>query len=258
MPKFAANLTMLFTEVEFMERFERAHNSGFTAVEYLFPYAFAAQDLAQKLQEYGLTQALFNMPPGDWDKGERGFAAIPGREQEFEKSVETALTYARALNCKKVHAMSGIIDKRFTREEHVNTFIKNIRFAADAFAKHNITLLIEPLNNRDVPNYFIAHQREAAQLIKQVNRANVKLQLDLYHAQIMDGDLTYLIQDLADVTGHIQIASVPNRHEPSEGEINYPHLFNVLDESGYNGWIGCEYNPKNQTEEGLTWVTPYL
>lgn len=258
MAQFAANLTMLFTEVPFLERFEKAHNAGFKAVEFLFPYAFDAQVLSQKLEQYGLEQALFNMPPGNWDAGERGFAAIPGRENEFKDSVETALAYATALNCKKVHAMSGLIDEHFSYEKHVNTFIQNIRYAADAFAKHGIELMIEPLNNRDVPNYFVANQRVAVELIKQVDRPNVKLQLDLYHAQIMDGDLTHLIQDLALYTGHIQIASVPERHEPSEGEINYPHLFNVLDKSGYKGWIGCEYNPKNTTEDGLGWVQPYL
>lgn len=258
MAKFAANLTMLFTDVPFLERFERAHKAGFKAVEYLFPYAFEPSTLAEKLEQFRFEQALFNMPPGDWDAGERGFASIPGREEEFQKSVEIALTYAQALSCKKVHAMSGIVDPSFTREEHINTFINNIRFAADRFAEHDIELMIEPLNNRDVPNYFIAHQREAAKLIRQVDRPNVKLQLDLYHAQIMDGDLTHLIQDLADVTGHIQIASVPTRNEPCEGEVNYPHLFNVLDESGYDGWIGCEYNPKNKTEAGLSWAASYL
>lgn len=258
MAKFAANLTMLFTEVPFLERFERAHNAGFKAVEYLFPYAFDADILAEKLQQYGFEQALFNMPPGDWAAGERGFAAIPGRELEFQESVKTALIYAKALKCKKVHAMSGLVDPSFTREQHTDTFINNIRFAADAFAEQGIELMIEPLNTRDVPNYFIAHQRQAAELIRQVERSNVKLQLDLYHAQIMDGDLTLLINDLADVTGHIQIASIPSRNEPAEGEVNYPYLFKVLDESGYDGWIGCEYNPKNKTEEGLDWVKPYL
>lgn len=258
MAKFAANLTMLFTEVPFLERFEKAHQAGFKAVEYLFPYAFAADELAQKMTQFGFEQALFNMPPGDWDAGERGFAAIPGREDEFKASVETALLYAQALNCKKVHAMSGLMDKRYSQAQHIETFIANIRYAADRFAEQGIELMIEPLNSRDVPNYFIAHQRQAVELIKQVERSNVKLQLDLYHAQIMDGDLTTLVKEVAPFTGHIQIASVPERHEPSQGELNYPHLFNVLDESGYQGWIGCEYNPKKSTEEGLGWVHSYL
>ncbi len=258
MAKFAANLTMLFTEVPFIERFTHAHDAGFKAVEYLFPYAFDAKELAGELERFDMEQALFNMPPGNWDAGERGFAAIPGREDEFKASVETAVKYALVLNCKKVHAMSGIVNADFSYEQHVATFISNIRYAADAFAKHGIELLIEPLNTRDVPGYFIAHQRDAIELIKQVDRPNVKLQLDLYHAQIMDGDLTTLIRDLADYTGHIQIASVPDRHEPFDGEQNYPHLFNVLDESGYQGWIGCEYNPRGTTIEGLVWVKPYL
>ncbi|EHU4846291.1 Hydroxypyruvate isomerase [Vibrio vulnificus] len=258
MAKFAANLTMLFNEVDFLERFEQAHQCGFKAVEYLFPYAYEPKVLADKLTQYGFEQALFNMPPGDWDAGERGFAAIPGREEEFKQSVETSLLYAQALNCKKVHAMSGIVDAKFTRQQHIETFINNIRYAADKFAKYDIELLIEPLNNRDVPDYFIAHQREAVELIKQVKRSNVRLQFDLYHAQIMDGDLTVMIRDLADYIGHVQIASVPLRHEPSEGEINYPYIFEQLDLAGYQGWMGCEYKPKQSTKEGLVWAKNYL
>jgi len=258
MARFAANLTMLFNEVDFLDRFEKAHQAGFKAVEFLFPYAYEPQVLAGKLAEFGLEQALFNMPPGDWDAGERGFAAIPGREEDFRQSVTTALMYANALGCKKVHAMSGIINPAYTEQQHIDTFIANIRYAADVFAEHGIDVLIEPLNNRDVPNYFVAHQRRAVELIEQVARPNVKLQLDLYHAQIMDGDLEVLIRDLAPFTGHIQIASVPHRNEPCDGETNYPYLFNVLDDSGYSGWIGCEYKPKTTTEQGLAWVKPYL
>ena len=257
MAKFAANLTMLFNEVDFLERFEKAHQCGFKAVEFLFPYAYEPQVLADKLNTFSLEQALFNMPPGDWDAGERGFAAIPGREQEFKQSVATAILYANALNCKKVHAMSGIVDTSFSYEQHVETFISNIRYAADEFAKHGIELMIEPLNSRDVPGYFIAHQRKAVELIKQVQRDNVKLQFDLYHAQIMDGDLSIMIKELADFIGHVQIASVPQRHEPSEGEINYPHIYQQLDDAGYQGWLGCEYKPRSSTEEGLAWFTPY-
>lgn len=258
MARFAANLTMLFNEVDFLARFEKAHQSGFKAVEFLFPYAFEPQVLADKLQQFGLEQALFNMPPGDWDAGERGLAAIPGREEEFRQSVDVALTYAKALNCKKVHAMSGLRDSNFSYQKHVETFLGNIRYAADKFAEHGVELLIEPLNSRDVPGYFVAHQREAVELIEQVNRPNVKLQFDVYHAQIMDGDITVMIRDLADYIGHVQIASVPDRHEPSEGEIHYQHVFSQLDKSGYKGWIGCEYKPRHTTEEGLGWLKPYL
>ncbi|WP_277206438.1 2-oxo-tetronate isomerase [Vibrio misgurnus] len=258
MAKFAANLTMLFTEVPFLDRFQKAHQAGFKAVEFLFPYAYQASELASKIKQFDLEQALFNMPPGNWDAGERGFAALPGREAEFRASVEVAIVYANALNCKKVHAMAGILDDRFTREQHIATFIANIRYAADKFAQQGIELMIEPLNNRDVPNYFIAHQREAVALIKQIDRSNVKLQLDLYHAQIMDGDLSSLIREVAPYVGHVQIASVPERHEPSEGELNYPHLFKVLDDSGYLDWIGCEYKPRKTTLDGLGWINSYL
>ena len=258
MAKFAANLTMLFNEVAFLERFEKAYKAGFKAVEFLFPYEFGPQVLGDKLAEFGFELALFNLPPGDWDRGEKGLAALPGREEEFRKTVARALLYAKALNCKKVHAMSGIVNPAFSEQQHIDTFIGNIRYAADAFSEHGIDVLIEPLNSRDVPNYFVAHQRRAVDLIEQVARANVALQLDLYHAQIMDGDLEVLIRDLAPFIGHIQIASVPHRNEPPDGEINYPYLFDVLDQSGYSGLIGCEYKPKTSTEEGLDWVKPYL
>lgn len=258
MTKFAANLTMLFTELDFIERFEAAHLAGFKAVEFLFPYAYESNVLAQKLTQYHLDLALFNMPAGNWEAGERGFAALPNKIQEFRASLDTALHYALALNAKKIHVMSGIVNPSYSYQEHKGTFIKNIQYAADFFALHNITLLIEPLNSRDVPNYFIAHQRDAVELIKQVDRSNVKLQLDLYHAQIMDGDLSTLIQEVAPFIGHVQIASVPTRNEPDQGEINYPYLFNHLDNVGFSDWIGCEYHPKTTTNEGLGWVTNYL
>ena len=258
MPRFDANLTMLFTELPFMDRFEAAQRAGFRSVEFLFPYAFDALEIADKLKTCDLQQVLFNMPPGDWDAGERGYAAIPGREDEFRASVDTALHYAKILKCKRVHAMSGNVKPDESYEKYVETFINNIRYAADAFDQEGITLLIEPLNCRDMPGYFVSHQRDAVALIDQVNKANVKLQLDTYHAQISDGDLTVLIRDLQPEIGHIQIASVPDRHEPSDGEINYTYLFRILDKIGYQGWIGCEYNPEKTTEEGLGWVKPFL
>ena len=258
MARFACNLTTLFHEVAFLDRFEQARNAGFKAVEFLFPYAFDPRVLADKLTWFGLEQVLFNMPAGDWDAGEKGLAALPGREEEFRRSVATALRYAKALNCKKVHAMSGVLNPAFSERQHIDTFTANIRHAADAFAEYGIDVLIEPLNSRDVPNYFVAHQRRAVELIQRIARPNVKLQLDLYHAQIMEGDLETLIRDLAMAIGHIQIASVPHRNEPCEGEINYPYLFDVLDDCGYTGWIGCEYKPKTTTDNGLAWVRPYL
>ena len=258
MPKFAANLTMLFSELSFMDRFEAARKAGFKSVELLFPYAFNADEIADKLKTCNLQQVLFNMPPGNWDAGERGYSAIPGREDEFKASVDTALHYAKVLECKQVHAMSGVVNPDKSYEQHVETFINNIRYAADAFTQEGITLLLEPLNSRDMPGYFISHQRDCVALIKQLDKPNVKLQFDTYHAQIMDGDLTTLIRDLLPEIGHIQIASVPDRHEPIDGEINYTYLFRILDEMRYQGWIGCEYNPEKTTEEGLGWVKPFL
>ena len=254
MSKFAANLTMLFTELPFIERFAAARAAGFEAVECLFPYEWPAAELARQLRENGLTQALFNMPPGDWAAGERGMAAIPGREAEFRAQLPKVRDYALALGCKKVHAMSGIVDPAYTLAAHRQTLVENIRFAADFLAADGIKVLLEPLNSRDVPGYFLAHQRDALALVEEIDRPNVGVQLDLYHAQIMDGDLTRLIAKLGPAIGHVQIASVPDRHEPDRGEIHYPHLFEALARAGYQGWIGCEYHPSAGTREGLGWL----
>jgi hydroxypyruvate isomerase len=256
MPRFAANLSMMFTEVPFLKRFKLAAKAGFEAVEFLFPYAYEPEVIASELQQHGLTQALFNMPPGNWDGGERGMAAIPGREQEFRDNVELALHYALAVDCRILHAMSGLvagIDRKACEE----TFNRNFRHAADRLAPHGITLLVEAINSRNMPGYFIAHQMDAIALVEKVDRPNVAVQLDLYHAQIMNGDLTCLIEKMSGRFAHVQIASVPGRHEPDEGEVNYPHLFSVLDASGYKGWIGCEYTPRGRTEDGLDWFAPY-
>lgn len=256
MPRFAANLSMMFTEVPFLDRFEKAAAAGFEAVEFLFPYEHPPEAVAERLQRHGLTQALFNMPPGDWAAGERGMAAIPGREAEFRANVDVALRYARALGCKTLHAMSGITEG-MDRAACEAAFVENFRYAADKLAPEGITLLVEPINSRNMPGYFIAHQLEAVALVERVGRPNVAVQLDLYHAQIMDGDLSKLIEKMAGKFAHVQIASVPDRHEPDEGELNYPHLYAVLDCVGYAGWIGCEYNPRGATEAGLGWFAPY-
>jgi len=256
MPRFAANLSMMFTEVPFLERFGKAAAAGFEGVEFLFPYAYPAAALATQLQQNNLTLALFNMPPGDWTGGERGMAAIPGREHEFRDNVTIALDYARRLHCPSLHAMAGLV-QGFERKACEETFINNFRYAADRLAPYGITLLVEPINSRDMPGYFIAHQQEAAALVNKIDRPNVSVQLDLYHAQIMDGDLTRLIRKMAGHFAHVQIASVPERHEPDEGELNYPHLFSVLDDCGYTGWVGCEYIPRHRTEDGLHWFAPY-
>ncbi|MBS9425011.1 2-oxo-tetronate isomerase [Photorhabdus caribbeanensis] len=273
MAKFAANLSMMFNDVPFTERFARAAKAGFKGVEYLFPYEVAAEELAALLKQHQLTQVLFNMPAGNWAAGERGIASIPGREKEFAEGVQTALKYALALNCKQVHAMAGKLDTQFTPEQQFTPiqqltpiqqvtsiqqcecYISNIQHAADVMAEHNINVLIEPINTRDMPDYFLTTQHQAETLLKAIDRQNVFIQLDLYHCQIMEGDLLRTIERLWGKFSHIQIASVPERHEPDSGEVNYPWLFNKLDKMGYQGWFGCEYHPAGRTEDGLDWLT---
>ncbi|SUC34417.1 Hydroxypyruvate isomerase [Providencia rustigianii] len=254
MAKFAANLSMMFNEVPFMQRFERAANAGFTGVEYLFPYEEDAEAIAAELKKHHLTQALFNMPAGNWGAGERGMASIPGREDEFAQGVQTALKYANALGCKQVHAMAGKMNEKFTPEQQKSCFIHNIQYAADVMAGHGIRVLIEPINTRDMPGYFLTTQKQAESLLPEINRDNVFIQLDLYHCQIMEGDLLKTIERLWGKFSHIQIASVPFRHEPDSGEVNYPWIFNQLDGMGYEGWLGCEYHPAGRTEDGLGWL----
>ncbi|MCA6221781.1 2-oxo-tetronate isomerase [Photorhabdus antumapuensis] len=255
MAKFAANLSMMFNDVPFTERFARAAKAGFKGVEYLFPYEIAAEALAALLKQHQLTQVLFNMPAGNWAAGERGIASLPGREKEFAENVQTALKYALALNCKQVHAMAGKLDLQFMPTLQRECYIRNIQHAADAMAEHNINVLIEPINTRDMPNYFLTTQYQAETLLQAIDRQNVFIQLDLYHCQIMEGDLLRTIERLWGKFSHIQIASVPERHEPDSGEVNYPWLFNKLDEMGYQGWLGCEYHPAGYTEDGLDWLT---
>lgn len=258
MPRFAANLSTLYQEVPFLDRFERAAAAGFAAIEYLFPYEYDAEEIRRRLDEHGLRQVLFNLPPGDWAAGDRGTAALPARATEFRDGVRQAIEFARALDCTRLHAMSGVLPSDLDRSAAEETFIENIRYAADAAAADEITILIEALNDRDVPGYFVAHQLDAARLVRKADRPNVSVQLDYYHAQIMDGDLTRLTERLAGQIGHVQIASVPDRHEPDEGELDCDHLFETLDRIGYVGWVGCEYNPRGETEAGLGWVRPYL
>lgn len=257
MAKFAANLTMLFTEVDFLDRFQKANESGFEKVEYLFPYAYEPALLAQKLKENQLQQEMFNLPAGNWDQGDKGLAALPGRLAEFQQSLGTALTYAQALDCKKLHIMAGVIDLQKDYKIYEDTFVDNFQKAADFFAPHGILLLIEPLNVYSVPNYFITHQAHAVELIKKIDRSNVKLQFDLFHAQIMDGDITRNMREFGSFIGHIQVASVPSRHEPVFEEINFRYFCELADEIGYRAYIGLEYNPLTTTEEGLSWLEDY-
>ncbi len=254
MPKLAANLSMMFQETPFLDRFAAAAECGFTAVEFLFPYDFPAEEIAERLERYGLTQALFNLPPGDWAKGERGTAALPGREAEFMAGLERALDYARSTKCPRLHAMAGIWPSGRDRREGREAYVANLRRAADRAAAQGVTLLIEPLNLRDMPGYFLNTTAEAIEAIASVGRENLKLQLDLYHCQITEGDLATHIRRLAGAYGHVQIAGVPDRNEPDRGEVNYAYLLELLDEVGYDGWVGCEYRPAAGTRAGLGWA----
>lgn len=253
MPKFAANLSMLFTEHDFMERFAAAAAAGFAGVEYLFPYDYEAEAIHSALSANGLKQVLFNLPPGDWGAGERGIAALPGREEEFRTSVATALHYAEVLDCPQMHIMAGIVPATADEQTCRETYINNLRYAAAEFSKQGKTLLVEPLNLRDNPGYLLSRQEAAVETCKQVGATNIKVQFDFYHCQIVQGDLTRTLESLLPHVGHIQIAGVPDRHEPDTGEINYPWLFDRIDTLGYDGWIGCEYRPQGKTLDGLAW-----
>ena len=253
MPKFAANLSMMFNEVPFPERFAAAAKAGFKGVEFLFPYDYPAADVARWLKDAGLTNALFNLPPGDFAAGERGIASLPGREAEFRAGVAKALEYAAALGTKTLHSMAGLVPEGADRARYHAVYVENIAYAAKELAKHGLTLVIEPINTRDMPGYFLTTQAEGHAIREEIGEPNLKVQMDFYHAQIMEGDLSMTLKDNFAGVGHIQIASVPERHEPDEGEVNYPHLFALLDELGYSGWVGCEYRPRGRTEDGLAW-----
>lgn len=257
MPKFAANLTMLFNEVPFLDRFAAAKKAGFGGVEYLFPYDFEKGVLAEQLHQYGLTQVLHNLPAGNWGAGERGIAILPNRVAEFRDGVSRAVEYAKALDCRQVNCLAGIVPEGADPVKLRAVFVENLRYAADALAKHNIKLLIEPINTRDIPGFFLNGTEQAIQIISEVGSENLFVQYDIYHMQIMEGDLAMTMKKHLDRIAHIQLADNPGRNEPGTGEINYPFLFRTLDEIGYRGWIGCEYKPKTTTLEGLGWYKPH-
>ena len=257
MPKFAANLSFIFQEVGFLDRFAAAARCGFKAVEYVGAYDHPPETVAAQLETHGLTQALFNMPPGNWAAGERGLAALRGREAEFRAGVDTALIYAKATQCGLLHAMAGLVADGSNRGAAEHTYVANLRYAAERAAAAGVTVIIEPINTRDIPGYFLNTTTQAMAIIEKVGHPNLQLQLDLYHVQIMEGDLAHKIRALSGRYPHIQIAGNPGRHEPDIGEINYPFLFDVLDEIGYAGWIGCEYRPKSGTRAGLGWARRY-
>lgn len=254
MPKFAANLSMMFQEVPFLDRFAAASASGFKGVEFLFPYEHAAKDIAQQLNLHSLQNVLFNMPPGDWEAGERGIAALPGREDEFREGVALAIRYAKALGTPQLHVMAGIPAENADRAACRATFVGNLQYAARECAAHGIGILIEPINQRDMPGYFLSLQDDAHAIRIAVGAPNLKVQMDFYHVQITEGDIAMRFRKHRAHVGHIQVAGVPDRHEPDAGEVNYPYLFALLDELGYDGWVGCEYRPARGTVAGLGWL----
>lgn len=254
MPRFAANLSLMFNEQPFPQRFAAAAQAGFRGVEFLFPYAWPAAQLAEALQHNGLTQVLFNLNPGNWDEGERGLACLPGRRDQFQHSVGEALGYARTLGCRRLHCMAGIAPTGTDPELILTTYIDNLRFAARAAAAEGVSVLVEPINPFDMPGYYLNRSAQALAVLDAVEADNLLLQYDLYHAQRTEGELAATIARCLPRIGHMQIADNPGRHEPGSGEINFPFLFAHVDRLGYEGWIGCEYRPAAGTVAGLGWM----
>lgn len=258
MPKFAANLSMLFNEVDFLDRFAAAAKAGFRGVEYLFPYDYSTDQLVERLQSNSLTQVLHNLPAGDWAAGERGIACYPDRVGEFQDGVGKAIQYATALGCQQVNCLAGITPAGSDADQARQTLVNNLTFAADQLKNADIKLLIEPINTRDIPGFFLCHTMQALEIIEQIGSDNLFVQYDIYHMQIMEGDLAPTIERHLDSIAHLQLADNPGRHEPGTGEINYPFLFDFIDKLSYQGWIGCEYKPLTSTEAGLGWIKSYL
>ena len=253
MTKLAANLTMMFNEVDFLDRFASAADAGFKGVEYLFPYAYPKEQLAEKLAKHGLVQALHNLPAGDWAKGERGIACQPDRVGEFQDSVGKAIEYATALGCKKLNCLAGIAPAGVDPDKVRATFASNLHFAADKLGAAGIKVLTEPINTFDVPGFFLSHTAQALDILRDAGSTNLYLLYDIYHMQRMEGELANTIRTNLPRIAHFQLADNPGRNEPGTGEINYRFLFGFLDAIGYDGWIGCEYKPKGGTDEGLGW-----
>ena len=258
MPNFAANLSMMYPEHAFLDRFAAAARDGFKGVEFLFPYEVPASDIKARLDAAGLTQVLFNCPPGNWSTGERGLASLPGREDEFKRSFDKALTYVDVLGNRRLHVMAGLLQPGKTREQHRATYVENLAWAAQRCAGRDLMLVIEPINTRDIPGFFLNRQDEAHAICHDTGSDRVKVQMDFYHCQIVEGDLAMKFRKYLPGVGHIQIAGVPERNEPDVGEINYPYLFGLIDELGYVGWVSGEYRPRGNTSDGLTWLKAYL
>lgn len=261
MPRFSANLTFLFNEVPFLERFGEAAGAGFRAVEFAFPYDYQARDVADRLKAHKLDTVLINAPPGDWKLGDRGIASLPEREHEFAASMVTALRYAKVIACPRIHVMAGVAPagaEPDDLERRRRTFIRNLRHACSEAAEQGATILIEPLNTEDNPGYFLTSQAQAHAIREEVRAPNLKVQMDLYHTQIMEGNVTAKLRRWMPHIGHLQIAGVPGRHEPDVGELNYQYLFKIIDELKFDGYVGCEYKPAQSTHAGLGWFYTLL
>ena len=249
---------MLFNELPFLERFGAAAAAGFRGVEFLFPYEHSPEAIDAELRRHNLEIVLFNMPPGNWAAGDRGIGCIPGREAEFCAGIDRALEYATHLRVPRLHAMAGIAPSGADPSACRSTLVANLQSAAQKVAGHNITLLLEAINNRDIPGFFVNTQAQSHEIVSAVGAPNLKMQMDLYHMQVMEGDIAIKLRKFAPYCGHIQIAGAPQRNEPNTGEVRYEYLFQVLDEIGYDGWIGCEYRPAGKTTDGLGWFKEYI
>ncbi|MBV8232490.1 MAG: hydroxypyruvate isomerase [Planctomycetaceae bacterium] len=258
MPRFSANLSLLFTEIGFLDRFAAAAEAGFEGAEFMFPYGYDKGHLADLLHEHGLTLVLHNLPAGDWAAGDRGIACLPDRVGEFRAGVEEGVAYATALGCPRLNCLGGIVPPDVDAARARDTLIANLAYAAERLAEAGIELLVEPVNTRDIPGFFPSRTAQVREIFDVVGAGNLRLQLDLYHTQVMEGDLAHTIETLLPIIGHLQVADNPGRHEPGTGEINFGFLFKLIDDLGYDGWIGCEYRPKADTSSGLGWLAPYL
>ena len=258
MPKFSANLSMLFKEVDFLDRFEHAAKAGFKGVEFLFPYEWDKEELQERLRKHNLEMVLHNLPAGHWSSGERGLACLPDRVGEFQQGVGLAIDYATALKCGRLNCLAGIPPVTVPDEKKWETLVSNVRFAAEETQKAGVKLVVEALNSQDMPGFCLSTTEQVLALLKAADHPNARIQYDIYHMQIMEGNLTKTIGQNIEMIGHMQLADVPGRHEPGTGEINFDHIFRFIDGLSYDGWIGCEYNPSTTTEESLHWLTDYM
>ena len=258
MPKFNANLSMMFNEVPFLQRFGAAAKAGFRGIEFLFPYDFPAEQIREQLDRHELEMVLFNMPPGDFAAGDRGMACDPDKTTAFQENVGRTLEYAKALGARQIHVMAGLKPRGVSEERMRETYIANLQFAGRELAKHDMKLLIEAINTRDIPGFYLNYSRQAFDIMHYAAVPNLYFQYDIYHMQIMEGDLAPTVEKNLAKIAHMQLADTPGRHEPGSGEINYGFLFQHFDRIGYQGWIGCEYRPAGRTEDGLGWLKPYL